>query len=114
MGLLPPVDFSKSFLRNRFLSPVTLSHSPLQSALDWWSAQDDIGGFRTAAASLFPGWLPRRSCRAPHREDRAPSFSLYRNARGEWRFKDHATGEQGGLVAFAMLGGMGTRGPHGG
>lgn len=67
----------------------------MQSALDWWAAQDDMGGFRTAAAALFPGWLPRRCCRAPHREDRAPSFSLYRNARGEWRFKDHATGERG-------------------
>ena len=81
-------------------------NTPLRAALAWWADRDDLGGFRTAAAMLFPGWTPRRSCRAPHREDRSPSFSIYCNARSQWRFKDHATGEQGGLVGFTMLAGM--------
>jgi hypothetical protein len=81
------------------------THSPLQTALAWWAGRDEMGGFATAAAALFPGWVPKASCRAPHREDRSPSFSLYyRN--GAWRFKDHATGEGGGLVDFVMLAGM--------
>ena len=80
--------------------------SPLRLALDWWASRDGMGGFATAAATLFPGWTPRRTGRAPHRPDRTPSFSLYRNTRGLWRFKDHATGEQGGLVDFVMLAGM--------
>ena len=90
-----------------FVPQGAVNLSPLQAALEWWGLHDDLGGFRSAGAILFPGWVPRRSCRAPHREDRTPSFSLYRNARGDWRFKDHATGEQGGLVAFVMLAGMG-------
>ncbi len=81
--------------------------SPLHDALDWWASRDSFGGFATAAQSLFPGWTPRRSsCRAPHREDRSPSFSLYRGRSGQWRFKDHSTGEKGGLVDFVMLGGI--------
>ena len=64
-----------------------------------------MGGFKTAAAMLFPGWEPKRSCRAPHRDDKSPSFSVYQNQAGEWRFKDH-TGEQGGVVGFVMLSGM--------
>jgi hypothetical protein len=78
---------------------------PLQEALEWWSRQDDMGGFRAVAQVLFPGWKPKRSCRAPHREDNAASFSVYKNERGTWRFKDFA-GEQGGLVGFVMLAGM--------
>ncbi len=77
----------------------------LQEALEWWSQQDDMGGFRAVAQVLFPGWEPKRSCRAPHREDEERSFSVYRNNRGNWRFKDFA-GEQGGLVGFVMLAGM--------
>ncbi len=80
--------------------------TPLQQALDWWNRQDDMGGFKTAAAMLFPGWEPKRSCIAPHREDKSASFSVYRNQAGEWRFKDHGSGEQGGLVGFVMLAGM--------
>ncbi len=81
--------------------------SPLRDTLEWWASRDHFGGFATAGATLFPGWTPRRSsCRAPRREDRSPSFSLYRGTRGDWRFKDHATGEKGGLVDFVMLAGM--------
>jgi len=79
--------------------------SPLTRALDWFSQRDDMGGFKTAAETHFPGWEPKRSCRAPHRDDRNPSFSVYKSARGQWRFKDHATDEQGGLVGFVMLAG---------
>ncbi len=79
--------------------------SMLHHALAWWAAQDDMGGFKAVAVTLFPGWRAKRSCRAPHREDRTASFSLYKNAEGVWRFKDHATGEQGGLVGFVMLAG---------
>jgi len=82
-----------------------MNTTPLQQALDSWARQDDRGGFKTAATILFPGWEPKPSCRAPHREDKAASFSVYQNERGEWRFKDFA-GEQGGLVGFVMLAGM--------
>jgi|GEM_PF-2275756 len=81
----------------------------LHSALDWWAGQDDMGGFKAAAAALFPGWRARSSCRAPHRKDRSASFSIYRNGRSAWRFKDHASGEQGGLVGFVMLAGRGKK-----
>jgi len=83
-----------------------MSATPLERALDWWIRQDDMGGFKTVAAMIFPGWELKRNPRAPHREDKSPSFSIYRNERGEWRFKDQATGEQGGLVGFVMLAGM--------
>ena len=82
--------------------------SMLHNALDLVGAAgrdgrlQDCGGSRSSPAG-------RRSapCRAPHRKDRTASFSLYKNAvRTSWRFKDHATGEQGGLVAFVMLAGM--------
>jgi hypothetical protein len=82
-----------------------MSASPLEHALTWFAQSDDMGGFKTVAAVLFPGWEPKRSCRAPHREDRQQSFSIYRNESGDWRFKDF-TGEQGGLVGFVMLAGM--------
>jgi hypothetical protein len=82
-----------------------MNETPLHRALDWWARQDDMGGFKTAAATLFPGWEPKRSCRAPHREDKAASFSVYSSERGEFRFKDFA-GDQGGLVGFVMLAGM--------
>lgn len=83
-----------------------MSATPLDQALDWWTNQDGFGGIKTAAAMLFPGWEPRRSCCAPHRKDKSPSFSIYPNECGDWRFKDQATGEQGGLVGFVMLAGM--------
>lgn len=82
-----------------------MSNSTLQAALDWWARRDEMGGFASAGAVLFPGWTPKPSCRAPHREDRSPSFSLYRNSARKWKFKDHSTGEQGGLVDFVMLAG---------
>jgi hypothetical protein len=65
-----------------------------------------MGGFLTAAKALFPGWEPKRCCRAPHREDREASFSVYLNERDEWRFKDFGSDQQGGLLEFAMLAGM--------
>ena len=80
--------------------------SPLTRALDWFFQQDDKGGFKTAAGMLFPEWKLKRSCRAPHRADRNPSFSVYKSAEGHWRFKDHSTDEHGGLVGFVMLAGM--------
>jgi hypothetical protein len=83
-----------------------MSVTPLEKTLGWFAERDEMGGFQMAAAMLFPGWTLRRSCRAPHREDKAASFSLYRNKRGDWRFKDFGTGEQGGLVGFVMLAGM--------
>jgi len=82
-------------------------NSALHQAQGWFAQQDEMGGFAAAAAMLFPGWTPKPSCRAPHREDKRPSFSVYRNGQGEWRFKDHSgAGEQGGLVGFVMLAGM--------
>ena len=48
------------------------------------------------AAQCFPHWKPA-SCRAPWRDDRKPSFSVY--AQGQ-KWKDHATGEQGDAVDF--------------
>ncbi|MGA3169499.1 MAG: toprim domain-containing protein [Chthoniobacteraceae bacterium] len=86
-----------------------MSATPLERALDWWGRHDDMGGFKTAAEMLFPGWIPGRSCHAPYREDKEPSFSIYRNESGVWRFKDFA-GEQGGLVGFVMLAGMDEKG----
>jgi len=38
--------------------------------------------------------------RAPYREDRHPSFSLYRGQNGTWLWKDHATGESGNAFTF--------------
>jgi len=83
-----------------------MSGTPLQKALEWFGERDEMGGFRTAGKALFGNWEPKRSCRAPHREDREASFSVYRNEREEWRFKDFGSDEQGGLVGFAMLAGM--------
>lgn len=81
--------------------------SPLGRALAWWEQQDDMGGFKTVAAALFPNWEPKGSCRAPHREDRDRSFSIYRIEPGGWHFKDFGGGNnQGGLVGFVMLAGM--------
>jgi hypothetical protein len=83
-----------------------MSVTPLQKALAWFGERDEMGGFRMAGKELFPGWEPKRCCRAPHREDREASFSVYKNEREEWRFKDFGSDEQGGLVGFAMLAGM--------
>jgi len=83
-----------------------MSVTPLQKALAWFGERDEMGGFLTVGKELFAGWEPKRCCRAPHREDREASFSVYRNEREEWRFKDFGTDEQGGLVGFVMLAGM--------
>lgn len=83
-----------------------MSVTPLQRALTWFAERDEMGGFHTVAGELFPGWQPKRSCRAPHRPEKTASFSLYQNERKEWRFKDFGTNEQGGLVGFVMLAGM--------
>ena len=47
----------------------------------------------------LPG-RPGKSCKSPFREDRKPSFSIFANGQA---FKDHATGEAGGLVEFVQL-----------
>ena len=47
----------------------------------------------------LPG-SPGKSCKAPHREDRSPSFSIYDNGN---RFKDFGTGENGDVVVFISL-----------
>ena len=67
--------------------------SPLdaaKAALDIPALWDHLG---------LPG-RPGKSCKSPFREDRKPSFSIFDNGRG---FKDHATGEAGGLVEFVQL-----------
>lgn len=46
---------------------------------------------------LFPSWRCGASCRAPWREDRHASLSVYANGA---RWKDHATGEGGDAVDF--------------
>lgn len=43
---------------------------------------------------------PSQNSRSPFREDTSPSFSIFDGGR---RFKDHATGESGGLVEFVAL-----------
>lgn len=84
--------------------------SPLEQALAWWTAQDDMGGFKALAEILFPDWTPARSCRAPHREDLHPSFSIYQRDDGAWRFKDFGDdAASGGLVGFVMLAGLDQR-----
>lgn len=47
----------------------------------------------------LPG-RPGKSCKSPFRKDRKPSFSIFDNDKA---FKDHATGEAGGLVEFVQL-----------
>ena len=47
----------------------------------------------------LPG-KPGKSCKAPHREDRSPSFSVYENGN---RFKDFGTGENGDVVVFISI-----------
>ena len=78
----------------------------LKPALDWWAVRDDMGGFRSVAALLFPGWIPGRFCVPPHRKIHERSFSIFRNDAGQWRFMDHLAGTQGGLLEFVTLGGM--------
>jgi hypothetical protein len=46
---------------------------------------------------LFPGWQPGSPCRAPDRDDRNPSYSVYDGGR---RWKDFGTGEGGDAVSF--------------
>ena len=72
-----------------------MSVSPLEKALAWFGERVEMGGFRTVGKELFAGWEPKRSCRAPHREDKDASFSVYRRARIEGRFEDFGTDEQG-------------------
>lgn len=47
----------------------------------------------------LPG-KPGKSCKAPHRKDRSPSFSVYEDGR---RFKDFGTGENGDVINFISL-----------
>jgi hypothetical protein len=88
-----------------------MSNNPLQQALAHFERMDSMGGFETIAGRLFPGWTPKHSCKAPQREDKSPSFSVYRNEGEQWRFKDYTTGVQGSLLGFVMLGtGLDTKG----
>jgi hypothetical protein len=68
-----------------------------ESPLDAAKAALDIPALWEALA--LPG-RPAKSCKSPFREDRKPSFSIFDNGRA---FKDHATGEAGGLVEFVQL-----------
>jgi hypothetical protein len=47
----------------------------------------------------LPG-SPARHCKSPLREDKNPSFSVWQDSAGNWRWKDHATGEGGDTIAF--------------
>lgn len=67
-----------------------------ESPLDAAKAALDIPALWEALA--LPG-RPAKSCHSPFREDRKPSFSIFDNGRG---FKDHATGEAGGVVEFVQ------------
>jgi hypothetical protein len=49
---------------------------------------------------LFPNWEPAKSCRSPFRDDRSPSFSVYRDGA---LFMDFATGEHGDVIDFYAL-----------
>ena len=64
-----------------------------------------MGGLRTAARRLFPGWDCRPGRRmAPHRRDAAPYIELRKDAdSGAWGYKDWATRDTGGLLEFVML-----------
>lgn len=86
-----------------------MSKTALDQALDCFAGKDEMGGFISVGAELFPDWTPGRKCRAPHRPDASPSFSVSQNSDGQWRFKDFATGERGGLLGFVMLAGMNAR-----
>lgn len=39
---------------------------------------------------------------SPLREDKVPSFSIYKNNNGELMYKDHMTGESGDIIKFTM------------
>lgn len=62
--------------------------------IDEAKAKLDIGA---VAARCFPNWKPALSCKAPWRDDRNPSFSVYDQGR---KWKDHATGDHGDAVDF--------------
>ena len=49
------------------------------------------------AAMFYPDWRPGRSCPAPWRQDRKPSFSVHDDGR---KFRDFATGEHGDAIDF--------------
>jgi hypothetical protein len=49
----------------------------------------------------LPG-KPSRNCQSPFREDKNPSFSVWQDGRGNWRWKDFGTGEGGDIIDFAF------------
>jgi len=49
------------------------------------------------AATFYPDWRPAKTCRAPWRQDRKPSFSVHDDGR---KFRDFATGEHGDAIDF--------------
>ena len=82
-------------------------HKTSRNVLAWWTRRDDMGGFRTAARELFPGWDARPGCcLAPHRAELLPKFSVCSSRTNTWYFKDRVTGQIGGLAAFVMLAGL--------
>jgi len=48
-------------------------------------------------AALFPSWRPGKSCKSPFRQDRTPSFSVFKAGRA---WKDFASGEGGDVIDF--------------
>ncbi len=42
-------------------------------------------------------------CNSPFREDANPSFGIFKTERGDWLFKDHATGETGDEIKLLGL-----------
>lgn len=43
---------------------------------------------------------PAKSCKAPWRDDRKPSFSVYDDGR---RYRDFSTGDEGDVISFVMM-----------
>ncbi|MFZ4695065.1 MAG: AAA family ATPase [Verrucomicrobiia bacterium] len=46
------------------------------------------------------GAYAKKSCKSPFREEHNASFGIFQAKNGEWRFKDHGTGEEGDAVDF--------------
>ena len=56
------------------LSSPIASDFPLPLLFDWWAHRDDLGGFRTVGALLFPNWKPGKLC-LPLKKERHASAS---------------------------------------
>lgn len=53
--------------------------------------------------AMGDGASARRSARCPFHSDSNPSFSLFKNPRGEWRFKCHAGCGGGDEIEYLRL-----------